>query len=316
MKSLICPSACHEGIPADWGYGSTHSQLGGGVSGQLHAPAAIPSEDRTPNKHWWGLVGARDNLHILEKRKISCLCLESNPHYTDWATPPPVCTQGIIFLIHTECLQTTQCLRNCTESCPFARHLHMTMLQCSVTSVVTAAWRMAVWLWKHQTWSGTLTTVRPTRTSSASRPDAITTTTGLSQSLRLRGKQVRAQCGTIWQLTGSGSDPQLTGSGSDPQLTGSGSDPQLTGSGSDPQLTGSGSDPQLTGSGSDPQLTNLCQSVSALYNALGVFEWLSHTFITVVTMEIHLWVMSQSRFDWGLAFHGYDVSMVALCEWE
>lgn len=129
---------------------------------------------------------------------------------------------------------------------------------------------MAVWLWKHQTWSGTLTTVRPTRTSSASRPDAITTTTGLSQSLRLRGKQVRTQCGTIRQLTGSDRDPQLT---------------------------------------------NLCQSVSTSYNACGVFEWLSHTFITVVTMGTRLWVMSQSRFEWRLTFHGYGVSMVALCEW-
>ena len=128
---------------------------------------------------------------------------------------------------------------------------------------------MAVWLWKHQTWSGTLTTVRPTRTSSASRPDATTTTMGLSQFLRLRGKQVRTQRGTIRQLTSSDRDPQLW---------------------------------------------NLCQSVSTSYNAHGMFEWLSHTFNTVVTLEIRLWVMSQSRFDWGIAFHGYGISTVDLCE--
>ena len=119
---------------------------------------------------------------------------------------------------------------------------------------------MAVWLWKHQTSSGTLMTVRPARTSSASRPDAITTTTGLSRSLHLRGKQVRTQYGTIWQLTSWDRDPQLR---------------------------------------------NVRQSVSTLYNARGVFKWLSHTFNTVVRMEIHLWVMSQSRFEWRLACHGW-----------
>jgi len=92
---------------------------------------------------------------------------------------------------------------------------------------------------------------------------------GLSQFLRLRGKQVRTQRGTIRQLTSSDRDPQLW---------------------------------------------NLCQSVSTSYNAHGMFEWLSHTFNTVVTLEIRLWVMSQSRFDWGIAFHGYGISTVDLCE--
>lgn len=54
--------------------------------------SAIPSEQWTPNKHWQDLVGTKDSLHILQKRKNSCLCPESNPHYTDRTTPTPVCT--------------------------------------------------------------------------------------------------------------------------------------------------------------------------------------------------------------------------------
>jgi hypothetical protein len=69
------------------------------VSGQLHAPAALPS-GRAPGTHWiGGWVGSRDILDAVVKRKIPSPCQESNPRisivhpvaqrYTDWAITAP-----------------------------------------------------------------------------------------------------------------------------------------------------------------------------------------------------------------------------------
>jgi hypothetical protein len=66
------------------------------VSGQLHAPAALPHRERAPSTHWiGGWVGARAVLDALVKRKIPSPRRESNPRtpivqpiaqrYTDWA---------------------------------------------------------------------------------------------------------------------------------------------------------------------------------------------------------------------------------------
>jgi hypothetical protein len=51
------------------------------VSGQLHAPVALPPEERGPGTHWiWSCVGPRVNWDDVEKRKISALPgLESRP---------------------------------------------------------------------------------------------------------------------------------------------------------------------------------------------------------------------------------------------
>jgi hypothetical protein len=65
------------------------------VSGQLHAPAALP-QGKSPGTHWiGGWVGSRAILDAVVKRKISSSRRESNPRtpivkpvaqrYTDWA---------------------------------------------------------------------------------------------------------------------------------------------------------------------------------------------------------------------------------------
>jgi hypothetical protein len=65
------------------------------VSGQLHAPAALPPE-RDPGTHWiGGWVGPRAVLDAVVKKKIPGPRRESNPttllvqpvvqRYTDWA---------------------------------------------------------------------------------------------------------------------------------------------------------------------------------------------------------------------------------------
>jgi hypothetical protein len=68
------------------------------VSGQIYAPTALtPGKD--PGIYWIGdWVGSRTGLDVLEKRRISCPCRDSNPgpsspypsHYTDWASPAPI----------------------------------------------------------------------------------------------------------------------------------------------------------------------------------------------------------------------------------
>jgi len=49
------------------------------VSGQRHAPAALP-QGNNPSAYWGGnCVSPRASLDVLEKRKISCLCRSSKP---------------------------------------------------------------------------------------------------------------------------------------------------------------------------------------------------------------------------------------------
>jgi hypothetical protein len=66
------------------------------VSGQLHAPAALPPRERAPGTHWiGGWVGPRAVPDVVVKRKIPSPRRESNPRtpivqpvaecYTDWA---------------------------------------------------------------------------------------------------------------------------------------------------------------------------------------------------------------------------------------
>jgi hypothetical protein len=68
------------------------------VSGQLHAPAALPPRERATDTHWTGgWVGPRAVLDAVVKRKIPSPHRESNPdlpivqpiasRYTDWAIP-------------------------------------------------------------------------------------------------------------------------------------------------------------------------------------------------------------------------------------
>jgi hypothetical protein len=50
------------------------------VSGQLHAPAALPPKERAPGTHWiGGWVGPRAVLDAVVKRKIPNPRRESNP---------------------------------------------------------------------------------------------------------------------------------------------------------------------------------------------------------------------------------------------
>jgi hypothetical protein len=72
------------------------------VSGQLHAPAALP-----PGTGVW--VGPRASLNAAEKRQISCPCRESNPgraarSYTDCAIPAPkgCAVNGVINFPYSE----------------------------------------------------------------------------------------------------------------------------------------------------------------------------------------------------------------------
>jgi hypothetical protein len=62
------------------------------VSGQIHAPAALPPGKEHAGKHLiGGWVGLRAGLGAVEcRKKIPCPCRESNPgrparRYTDWA---------------------------------------------------------------------------------------------------------------------------------------------------------------------------------------------------------------------------------------
>jgi hypothetical protein len=50
------------------------------VSGQLHAPAALPPRERAPGTHWiGGWVGPRAVLDAVVKRKIPSPGRESKP---------------------------------------------------------------------------------------------------------------------------------------------------------------------------------------------------------------------------------------------
>jgi hypothetical protein len=61
------------------------------VSGQLHAPAALPSGETASAAHYSyveGWVGPGTRLYFIEKRRISCPCRHPNPgrparRYTD-----------------------------------------------------------------------------------------------------------------------------------------------------------------------------------------------------------------------------------------
>jgi hypothetical protein len=66
------------------------------MSGQFHAPAALPPGKEPPSTHWiGGWVGSRAILDVVVKKIIPSPCQESNPrtpivqpiaqHYTDWA---------------------------------------------------------------------------------------------------------------------------------------------------------------------------------------------------------------------------------------
>jgi hypothetical protein len=64
-----------------WMYGSTYSvpRHKMEVSGQLHAPAALPPGERALGTHWIvGWVGPSVSLQAVEKTKF-CPCQESNP---------------------------------------------------------------------------------------------------------------------------------------------------------------------------------------------------------------------------------------------
>jgi hypothetical protein len=56
------------------------------VSGQLHAPAALPPEKQPPVPIIRGWVGPRAGLDVTEKIEISCPCRESNPD--SWVVQP------------------------------------------------------------------------------------------------------------------------------------------------------------------------------------------------------------------------------------
>jgi hypothetical protein len=50
------------------------------MSGQLHAPAALPPGQTDPGTHFIvGWIDPRVDLNVLQKGKISCSCLEFNP---------------------------------------------------------------------------------------------------------------------------------------------------------------------------------------------------------------------------------------------
>jgi hypothetical protein len=52
------------------------------MSGQLHAPAALPPEKEPPGTHWiGGWVGPRAVLKAVVKRKFPSPRRESNPRY-------------------------------------------------------------------------------------------------------------------------------------------------------------------------------------------------------------------------------------------
>jgi hypothetical protein len=62
------------------------------MNGQLHAPAALPTEKATGTHCIGSWVGPRPSLDIIERRKIFWPCRESNPgraarsrRYTYWA---------------------------------------------------------------------------------------------------------------------------------------------------------------------------------------------------------------------------------------
>jgi len=78
------------------------------LSGQSHAPAAL-----TPRKvlgtHWtWYWMSPKAGLHAVEKRKIPCLCRESNPgpegnetfKTTIWDIK--ILIRGLVSLEHTD----------------------------------------------------------------------------------------------------------------------------------------------------------------------------------------------------------------------
>jgi hypothetical protein len=62
------------------------------VSGQLHAPASLPTGKAPPGTHWlWGWVDPRAGLDDLEKRKFLTLprLQPVASLYTDYAIPAP-----------------------------------------------------------------------------------------------------------------------------------------------------------------------------------------------------------------------------------
>jgi hypothetical protein len=72
----------HRAVKAHWGSGGIAPcilDLGGEVSGLLHAPAAFPPRERFPGSHWIGSCeGLRAGLDAVVKRKIRGPCQDSN----------------------------------------------------------------------------------------------------------------------------------------------------------------------------------------------------------------------------------------------
>jgi hypothetical protein len=62
------------------------------VSGQLHAPAALPPKEKDPGTQWMrGWMGPRVSLDAVRERRISCIYRNRTPAvqpvangYTDW----------------------------------------------------------------------------------------------------------------------------------------------------------------------------------------------------------------------------------------
>ena len=80
-------------------------------SGQLHIPAALLLLIGPPRTHWiiGGWVGPTASLDVLENRKISCLCWESNQEFSVSSSQSSYinvsCTkcESLTFPMHTIC---------------------------------------------------------------------------------------------------------------------------------------------------------------------------------------------------------------------
>jgi hypothetical protein len=82
------------------------------VSGQLHAPDALPPGERTPGSHWTGgWVGSRAVLYAVVKKKIPSPHRESNPRtpivhpvaqrYTDYHKQYKLWSSSLCNLLHS-----------------------------------------------------------------------------------------------------------------------------------------------------------------------------------------------------------------------
>jgi hypothetical protein len=77
-----------------------------GVSGQLHALAALPPGIKRSGIHCVrGWLGSRDSLDVVEKREISCPCRESKPGRILVAIPTALSRPTLSALYFTESCQ-------------------------------------------------------------------------------------------------------------------------------------------------------------------------------------------------------------------